>query len=215
MISAHERRTERQSGFVNPPTLWVPQLTWQKLMTYVQLCPVEINGFGYIDPMPGGFMLSEVFILPQQVTAGSADVDAAVVARHMTDMIRRGEDTGRMRFQWHSHVNMPAYFSGTDLGNIEAYDSDWMISLVTNKRGEYSLQLDVFRPFRVWTPVQLHVVMPSEPAITAICQDDILHNVRRADGLLRRGPIKPAPTSSVRGSTLPAESTKVLHVVED
>lgn len=215
MISAQDRRPQRMPGFVDTPTLWVSQRNWQKLMAYVQLCPVEINGFGYIDPAPGGFELSEVFILEQQVTAGSAEIDAAVVARHMTGMIRRGENTGRMRFQWHSHVNMPAYFSGTDLGNIEAYSSDWMISLVTNKQGEYSLQLDVFRPFRVWTPVDLKVLMPNNAPIVAICQNEIQRMVRRADGFMRRGPIKPQPESSLRETGLPAESTALLRFAEE
>ena len=149
-------------------------------MAYIQACPVEINGFGYLDRLTGTterFVLDDVVILQQSATGVSVDVSAEAVAQHMTEVLLAGGDTGRMRLQWHSHVNMPAYFSGTDLANIEAYRGDWMISMVLNKRGEYELRLDVFKPFRAWTPLKLVIDMQADPAVIAACRNDIADKV--------------------------------------
>jgi proteasome lid subunit RPN8/RPN11 len=166
--------------------LFIPLGVWEQLQAYVQACPVEINGFGMIDRVGHQFHLREVFILEQTATGASVDVSATAIHQHINQMIQTGQDPSRMRLQWHSHVNMPAYFSGVDLNNIENYGGEWMISLVTNKQGRHELRLDVFNPFRIWTPMELHIVAPPNQRVVRSVQAEINAKVRRPQPRLFR-----------------------------
>jgi hypothetical protein len=181
-------------------------------MAYVQACPVEVNGMGYITRHPGNqFSLDEVFILEQTATASGVEITADVLARHLYEMTRAGLDGGIMRFQWHSHVNMAAYFSGTDLANIDAYAGDWMISLVTNKRGEFEARLDLLQPFRVWTPINVQVNFASDPEQLAVARDEIARMVRQP-GFFRPTKVRPDPVTAMRAPHVDASSLTLQEV---
>lgn len=189
-------RTRTEAGFVNQPVLHVPLHVWQRLTAFIQVCPTEVNGFGYLDRTGDRFYLDDVFILEQTATPTGVEVTAEALARHLYELARDGGNAGRMRFQWHSHVNMEAYFSGTDLDNIEHYNGDWMISLVGNKHGDYELRLDVFRPFRVWTPIELRVTTILDPEVVRHCSEEVGSKVRQ-QGTFRRPLVKPVPANGV------------------
>ncbi len=171
-------------GFIRPPKLFMPMHVWQKLMAYVQACPVEISGFGLLDLCNGDLMVDDVYILEQVAGPGSVEVSEETLHRHLFEMERDGGNSGRLRLQWHSHVNMEAYFSSVDLRNIEDYQADWMVSLVLNKRGEFDLRLDMFRPYRAWTPLQLRVRVPSDVLIQDECRREIARKVKQHRPLL-------------------------------
>lgn len=180
-MSTNEVRSSKLPPFlgVSPPALQMPQAIWQKLLTFVQLCPTEINGFGYVDQVGKDFTLEDVIILEQSADMHGVEVSAATLGRHIYELIDAGKDPGRMRFQWHSHVHLEAYFSATDLRTIENYGrrGDWMISLVANNRGDYQLRLDVFQPQRLWVPLNLKLIMPPDSAIIEWCQEEIAAKV--------------------------------------
>lgn len=178
------------------PTLTVPLAVWQKMMCFVQVCPIEVNGFGYVDRTPGGFYLDDVFILRQTATAASVEVSDEALHQHLYELTVAGEDTGRMRFQWHSHVDFAAYFSSVDTNNIERYPGDWMLSLVANKQSEYEVRLDVFRPFRVWTPLEIVIEMPIDQELVEECQREVRDKVRKRAALYDRR-TKPVPANAV------------------
>lgn len=145
------------------PTLWIHPEAFEKIMQYIQLCPVEINGFGYLTVHDRHTLVlsspEDVFITQQVVSMGSADVDASTVGLAMARAAEeeRGSD---LRLQWHSHVHGQAFFSSTDTGTIDSYGdsgSTWMVSMVLNKRGEFSARLDMFSPLR--SAVEMQVLM--------------------------------------------------------
>lgn len=186
------------------PNLIFQASAWEKLMGFVLACPLEINGFGYVRRYGLDVWVDDVFILPQVVSAGHAETDSAAVAKHITEMLNRGEDPSIMKLQWHSHVNMPAYFSGIDLDTIDAYSAPWMTSLVVNKQGEYQARLDVYGEWRFTTPLQVHVARTIPDPIAASCQAAIDTHVQKLGGLTgrRRKPIEStAPGSYIDPST--------------
>jgi hypothetical protein len=167
--------------------LRVPIGQWQKILAYAECCSVEINGFGLVDMTgPNELTLGDVIITEQNVTAASAENTPLTIARLVTDMIVRGENPERLRLQWHSHVDMPASFSLIDTANIEQYDSDWMISLVVNRRGEYKVRLDVLRPFRMTLPVKIVLEVPVNDKVVKECQASIGRYVRTPNPSNRR-----------------------------
>jgi hypothetical protein len=124
----------RQAGVkAEPDTQWaplklvIPTEVHHKLMAYVLLCPVEINGWGMIHREPDErnadvITITDVYITKQTVTAAHAIADAAGTAKLITDIIQSGGDASNLRVQWHSHVDMPAYFSATDEHTINTID---------------------------------------------------------------------------------------------
>lgn len=135
-------------------TMVVSVEVWRKLHTYVQLCPIEISGFGTISQVGAlTFRLEDVFIFEQEASDVHVTVSNEVMHRQLYQLDQAGLKVSTIRFQWHSHVTMAAYMSGTDEANINNYPGDWMLSLVTNKFGDYEARLDVLRPLRVTIPV--------------------------------------------------------------
>lgn len=180
-------RPDHLPGIVGTPMLLVDADIWQKLNAYVQACPIEVSGFGYITQIgPTVFRLDDVFILPQRATAASVTVEAREVHSHMYRMVQHGVPTGALRFQWHSHVNFAAYFSSVDTNNIEQYANGWMLSLVINKFGEFEARLDVFEPFRVYAPLKVSVVLPENAELIAAAQAEVQRFVTNDDAVFRR-----------------------------
>jgi hypothetical protein len=167
-------------GQETPLQVLMPETVWQKMMAYVDACEYEINGFGYIRRVDQSTVqVEDVLILRQTVSSGSAVTEPNVLAEHITQMIGRGQDTSALRFQWHSHVRMQAYFSGTDTGTIDAYaNCDWMISLVINKHEEFAIRLDVYEPFRLTVPATLKVFTEKNDEIAAACAKEVKEKVK-------------------------------------
>ncbi|MDR1300446.1 MAG: Mov34/MPN/PAD-1 family protein [Candidatus Nomurabacteria bacterium] len=173
--SKYRAVNEPENEFV---TVHMPHNVWQMVMGFTKSCQYEIAGFGYVDQLADGSLtITEAFILKQSVTNASVDTDAEVIALHMTEMVRKGEDPGRMRLQWHSHVDMRAYFSAIDTGQIARYDCPWMVSLVVNKRGEYDIRLDMYKPFRVQIPARLVFDEVIDDSIQVLCDAEIADKV--------------------------------------
>jgi hypothetical protein len=170
------RSTTEQEGSLK---VLMPEIVWQKMMGYVNACDYEINGFGYVTHLDDHTVrIEDVFILRQTVSVGSAVTEPDEVANHITQMIEQGKDTSSLRFQWHSHVHMQSYFSGTDTSTINEYaNCDWMISLVVNKREEFAVRLDIYQPFRLTTPTQLKVFVAQDDAMAKACAQEVEEKV--------------------------------------
>lgn len=178
MVVAHD--SARQ------PILWVDPGAWAKLMMYVTECPVEVNGFGYlqvIEPTRDLLLASpdDIFITHQVVTAGSAEAHRDTVALALDRAAQAGRSR-EMRFQWHSHVDMGAYHSLVDMDAIDGYGeagSQWMVSMVLNRRGEHATRMDVYTPFRMGMEIPVQIRRPDNPALRAACRADLERYVRR------------------------------------
>jgi hypothetical protein len=165
------------------PTLYIQIDVWQKLIAFVQACPQEINGLGYLKPHgKNGVLLTEVFILPQVVTPVSVDCSAEAVASHLTQMIKNGEDPAKLRFQWHSHVDGEVYYSGVDTHTIDhSYiAAPWIISMVLNKRAEYVCRIDWFEDFRLSLSMEVKIVTTRDQATEDFAQQEVAEKVKFA-----------------------------------
>lgn len=144
------------------PKVSIDLASWQAIMEYARQCDVEINGFGLVDyqPLSGVIRLSDVFITKQGASMHGVEIDDADLHRHMYALSKEGIAPSRVKFQWHSHVNMPVYFSDIDTQNIDRWSGDLLVSLVVNKRGEWKCRLDLYKPLRLSFDVQFEVELP-------------------------------------------------------
>ena len=121
----------------------------------IQICPVEISGFGKVIRDGDVFVVQDdIVILKQACSLTSTNIDLLSHAQWHTTMSRSGrkKEVGDFRLWWHSHVHSGAYFSGTDKDNINRSNTgfeEWLMSFVGNKFGEFEMRLDIFKPERL------------------------------------------------------------------
>lgn len=132
----------------------------EKLRYYVEECPAEISGFGKIrDVSKGGIKMFECYdieILPQTVSGADANITMEDIAKFLTEKIRAKQNPAEYRLWWHSHATMAAFFSNTDDTTInQSSEFPYLLSLVTNKAGDYEARLDIHRPLRMTAEVDV------------------------------------------------------------
>ena len=119
--------------------LVIPKLIYEEIMFYVDKSPVEISGLGKIvwDAEKRVFTVTAVGICEQENTGTTTDLTASGIGKLIYEL-RQNE--GALAFWWHSHVNMGAFWSGTDEATQKEHSSHtpngWLISSVFNKKKE-------------------------------------------------------------------------------
>ena len=122
----------------------------QRIRHYTELANGEVSGLGTVEEWDGGFLVDKVFLPKQVCTPAGTTLDEDAVATLLLELEAGGEDSGKLRFWWHSHAHHDVFWSGTDEQCIEGLaNGDYVLSLVTNKRGSTLARLDIFRPARM------------------------------------------------------------------
>lgn len=181
------RQAEADTPILVKPRLVIYDNVWKRIQAYVRSCEIEIQGFGTVSvEADGTIVVDDVFILDQYATAASVEADQLALSRHTFEMMQRGDDPGRIKFQWHSHVAMQAYFSSTDTANIESWPGDWLISLVTNIRGQFACRMDIFTPLRVGFELQPQLVSAIDDTVMDEARAEVAARVMRRAGFFSR-----------------------------
>jgi len=219
------------------PKLVIDAQAWQKMQAYVhRVGNVEINGFAYLTIVDAKTFVidgaDDVFITQQEVTSGTADNDGKAFAKAQYYAVRAGRQD-QLRVQWHSHVWGSTYHSATDMGTIESFGAagmEWFVSIVTNKKGEATARLDVFRPFRFGVVLDVTVVEYPNEAMMAEVAADVTAMVKvkqprafapmSAAKTAKKGAKSIAPGKRRKGTSVPAteaerDTEEVLDIVDD
>ena len=131
--------------------LIIPKAVEERIHAYAMSVDSEIAGMGKVRMEGENIIVEEVMIYDQTVTGATADLSPKAMAQFQTELVRAGGSPKMWRLWFHSHDNMEAFFSGRDTATIDAHnDSDWLVSLVVNKRRERKCRLDVYKPFRMY-----------------------------------------------------------------
>lgn len=163
-----------------PPRVFITQLAFQKIKCFVDICKYEINGLGIVERKGNNFTVEDVFLLKQFTDSSGAhvEIDPKALNMFIYEFVSKGEDASKIKFQWHSHVYMPASFSFEDVDTIGGYMNDYMISLVINKYGEYKCRLDLFEPFKLSLETSLFVKIPClAESLVQQCKKNMEQNV--------------------------------------
>jgi hypothetical protein len=128
-----------------------------KLRTYVKYADGEVSGLGTVDVAGGDFMVDDVCIFEQTASAVHTELSQAALAKFMHEKMKAGEDVSRYMLWWHSHGDMDVFYSSTDTGTLDGQEGStpWLLSLITNKQGEYVGRLDVYEPVHIYIDVSV------------------------------------------------------------
>lgn len=118
-----------------------------QLKYYTNLVSSEISGMAKskIDK-DENIIVQDVIIFKQEVSSATTDIDDQAQAKFLAELMKKDEKLEDWNIWWHSHADMDVFWSGTDDKTIEGHSGlqSYLISLVTNKAGEYKARLDVF-----------------------------------------------------------------------
>jgi len=125
-----------------------------KYQAYINKVETEISGLGKVvkHKDEGFFYIEDLILLPQIEATGA--YTKFNNSKFYDELIQKGEQPSDYKLWWHSHVNMPVFWSSTDNNTAGDYDielpeDNWFLSIVGNKKGEILCRLDIFDPIRI------------------------------------------------------------------
>lgn len=159
----------KQRSDIKIPSIRIDESVYRKILGYVSLCPEEISALGTVTIRDDVICIDNIYLFDQVVSASSTDLSSEDISKFMYELLKIGKDTSTLKFWWHSHVNMGVFWSATDTGTIDRFNSGWLVSMVSNKQGEFKVRLDLFEPFRMTfddLPISIdYSKLPYDPAI--------------------------------------------------
>ena len=112
----------------------IPYELHDKIMFFVDKSSIEISMMARIKKEKDTFTLTNVYLLEQENTSTTTDIDADALGKLM---YTSREDEGYLNCWIHSHVNMGVFWSGTDRDTMQEFGANgFLLSLVFNKKGE-------------------------------------------------------------------------------
>ncbi len=130
-------------------TVFIDPIAQAKIMHWVEKAKnKEVSGFGKVICTNGCALVTEVYLLEQENTGASTDIDAKSLAKLMFET---KDVPGHLNYWWHSHSDMAAFFSGTDTDTIQQLGSQgWIIASVFNRKGESKHAVLLTHPFQIY-----------------------------------------------------------------
>lgn len=119
---------------------------FRKIMHWVHKSKFEVSGLGTVeyDKDTNILRVTNAILLPQKNTSTTTEIDATAIGKAMFAL------RGSPRFWWHSHVDMPVFWSKTDIDTIKQLGSGgWFLSTVFNKRQDMKSAFCQNTPVRV------------------------------------------------------------------
>ncbi len=160
----------------------------ERMRHYTQLAAGEVSGLGTVEEFDGGFLVTDLFLPKQRCSASGTELDQESVATLIMELDQAGADAGALRFWWHSHAGLDVFWSRTDEECLASLaNGDYVLSLVTNKKGHMLARLDIFRPVRVTLDHIPVSVRSMGDSLREQCRDELHQKVENV-------PIPFAPT---------------------
>ena len=129
---------------------WVffTEIAWRKMEALIKNFDKEVAWHGTASRLnienKHGYLISDIFVYPQQVTGASVETDQEKYQNWLFDL--EDDVFNNLRMQGHSHVNMSTSPSSTDLTHQNAIlsrmtDDMFYIFMIWNKRGEKNIKI--------------------------------------------------------------------------
>ena len=163
-------------------TLHIPIQIWQRIRYYIDACtPREVTGIGTITRIDSRTLrVTKVFLPNQCSSAGYCECDDEALNGIIFNLVEDNPAlAGDLRFRWHSHANGQCFWSTTDQEDIHNWQSDWVINLVSNVKGDILARLDMFEPFRIANiPLEVIIDLPESEDLRRECFAEAQQKVR-------------------------------------
>lgn len=135
--------------------VYISLRAFQKIEHWVKMSgKYEVSGLGLVDDLLDdndelyGFYVPDVFLLEQEVTPGTTEIDDEAIAKLMVELEKAGQDLARLRYWWHLHPKGTGLFwSQTDSGTINGFrNGEWWVSTVFGSSMRSRTRIDLYKP---------------------------------------------------------------------
>ena len=140
---------------------YINEKDWYKLQAWATLAydedKNEISGLMTAIPQEDGrFKIGNVEILKQENTGTNTELDGDAVSAYMMKYGMKYNNPEMKFVWWHSHHTMGAFWSGTDVNEIEAWENNsFSLALVINLKEEYVFRVSFWKTNGL--PIEQHV----------------------------------------------------------
>lgn len=119
--------------------LIIPQRSYLKMIRYTRAVEGEISGMANVDwdKKHVNLVVSEVYLLKQEATTGTVQLEDQAVDDFMLEIILNGA-TQTPRLWWHSHYDFEPFFSSVDEDTIKRYGDktkSFWVAICINQKG--------------------------------------------------------------------------------
>ena len=124
---------------------WYRILSWAKLA--YEEDKNEISGLATAVPNnKGHYWIENVEIMKQENSGSNTELDGDAVAAYKMKYGMKYNNPNMKFVWWHSHHTMDAFWSGTDLTEIDAWkNNSFSLALVVNLKEEYKFRVSVWK----------------------------------------------------------------------
>ena len=162
-----------------PPDVYVDAEAMAKIRAWTYHAKGEVSGLGLVETnIEDGRLVSvevvDVFILKQECSGSSTELDQGEIARLMCELEKEGK-ADQLKLWWHSHADLQVFWSQTDDQNIERLKTgDFLLSLVVNKAWDICARLDWFSPVEVTLDdLPVHILLPETADLYDRCRAEV------------------------------------------
>lgn len=154
----------------------------KRITYYTEAADGEVSGLGTIKKDEKGLLIiDKVFLLDQECSGADTEIKPEAIHNLMYDLIKIGDDPGRIKFWWHSHDNMNVFWSGTDHECVEGLSNEFAASLVVNKHGDRLCRLDIYTPIRITLDnVVIKEIIENDIELKEKCVEEVKQKVKSA-----------------------------------
>ena len=132
----------------------------QKLWLWTDMAKGEVSCLGLVDEVVNAdsmrittLVVTDFFLVKQNCSYDETDMHVDDIARLITELESKGIDSRKLRCWAHSHGGMQVFWSGQDESCISGLaNSEWLLSLVVNKRRDAIMRLDQYHPSHMFLP---------------------------------------------------------------
>lgn len=135
ITSALRRRGDKVAV---PPKVFYTWDAWNTIQHVIATCKKEVGWLGLVETRDDGYLITEVFIPEQEVTATETNIDPKTMAALVIDLLDGGKDPSKLIYWGHSHVNMNVGPSGQDEDQINEFITHCPVFIrgIYNRRGD-------------------------------------------------------------------------------
>jgi hypothetical protein len=126
------------------PQLLINPKPYAVMYYATQAAEGEVSGLGKVKKVGRNkWELTEAIILGQNASAGYTVLSDKAMSEFLYRLAKQKKDPSEYNFWWHSHVDMPTFWSGVDEENARRLTKNReFISLVMNKKGKVLVRFD-------------------------------------------------------------------------
>jgi len=140
---------------------YITEKDWYRLQAWATLAyeedKNEISGLMTAVPQEDGrIKVGDVEILKQENTGTNTELDGDAVSEYMMKYGMKYNNPEMKFVWWHSHHTMGAFWSGTDIKEIEAWENNsYSLALVINLKEEYLFRVSFWKTNGL--PIEQHI----------------------------------------------------------